>query len=98
MAPRSKQVAKNYKHAKFGIVYVDKKPGLKLAQSFGGVMEQGLPSVIVLKDATSATKQVSIVKGEPVSASQLKASIEQQVAGLSKDDKGVYVRQGNTEL
>jgi thioredoxin-like negative regulator of GroEL len=98
MAPRFKQVAKNYKHAKFGLVYVDKKPGLQLAQSFKGVMEQGLPSVIVLKDATSATNYAAIVKGDPVSASQLKASIEKQVAGLSKDSNGVYTRQGNTEL
>ena len=98
MAPIFKSVAKKMKHIKFGVIYIDNKPGMKLAQSFPGVMEAGLPSVVIVKDSITARDPLKLIKGEVVSAAVLTKSIKTATKGLEKASDGFLRKAGRTEL
>ena len=48
--PEFEALAKSFPNVRYGVVYVEDKEGMKLVNKLKGVMDKGLPAVILVKD------------------------------------------------
>jgi len=74
---------------RYGICYIDSKPGMALAQRFG-VMDVGLPSALLFGSPDTAEHEF-VVQGQPVPRKQLVGNLKRALAGLEKNTDGTYV-------
>merc|ERR1712065_13355 len=96
MKPEFAKVAKDEKAFKFGVMYMEDRGTAQLAAKFEGVLDAGLPSVIMLHDKADPYSFVSLVEGDAVKAARLKTLIHKAAkdAKLTKAPDGHFVKIG----
>ncbi len=84
-------MAKNFNHIKYGVIYLENPEAEKLVKKFKGVMDKGLPAVILLKDQ-DPYKFTQLVAGN---SKVTEKELRKMVIPLIKDFKyttGLYKR------
>jgi thioredoxin-like negative regulator of GroEL len=90
-APIFHALATKHTALKFGVCYVDAPKGVELAQKFG-VMELGLPAVVVIEDASGKFSTIPVE--DPSSKDQVLRELKKVVAKLPKRE-GSYWKVGS---
>jgi hypothetical protein len=75
---------------KYGIIYIDDDEGMELANSFGTVMESGLPAVLLFDHYDGTYLQ--LVGGMVAPEQSVSFMIKEYTKNLEKKD-GYYVKQ-----
>ena len=70
-------------------VNIDSAEGIKIAQATPGVLDGGIPSVVLY---ASKSKPIIVVKGDVQKSKQVVAAIRKHVANLARRDDGFFIK------
>jgi hypothetical protein len=73
-------VAEQMKSINFGIVNIDNKDGMELVKKFSGVLEEGLPSVLIFYNSNNDWKFV--VAGKVIKRNKFKSLLESMTKNM----------------
>lgn len=97
--PEFKKLSETFTYVKYGVVYVEDELGMKLIKKFKGVMNKGLPAVLLIREQ-DPYKFEQLVFGQTVKAEELKKILIPRVkelkftTGLYKRNPGEYADHG----
>jgi len=93
--PEFESVAKEFISINFGITNIDNPEGMKLVQNFDGVLDEGVPSVLIFYNENNDWKFV--VAGKVVKRNELKNLLKSMTRNMKSSANGKLLKQAQNE-
>lgn len=90
--PEYESLAKEIKTVNFGMTNIDKSEGMSLVKNFKGVLDNGVPTVLMFEKING--KYITIVSGKVIKRNELKKIILNKLNGLDQYN-GKYLKNKN---